>query len=762
MRADESGLTVAGGIETSRLITSQDGQAVFPSPDGRHYVTLKVQGDVAADGIWLEVLSGRLDRDLDGATPRVSARLFTRGLGYPHGFGQIAGSPSLTTSMNVPRWLNDSRVALLWEDQQGVIQVLAIDVLSGSVEFLTHETEDVINFVGSPAGGLVYDVRATHSKAESERLLANGFAVKSRDALALLAGNVDGSSFYDAMLCDRYVLPPSLERRKVSTQPIICQLSFAAAMANVTNDRLFTRDGTQALLNAPVTSVPPKWDRFTNHDVLTSLRQLTTDRTQLEARWIAELGILSMTGSYRSLQIPVNRLARLRVSWSPDGKAILLWPAFVPPAQADAVGLDGRAVVAVDASTGTIAQLPVPPDVLGRLKDIDLPTADRAEIVLTDGSSIGYMKKRGAWSVNPSAKRAQAPGEATVPHEGVRVEMRESARVPPALYAVDQKDGRERQLLKLDPQLGDRIALATVETVRWSDAENRPWTGRLYYPLHYRAGDRYPLVVQLGAPPRDAQFSIYGPDPVYESPATGPGFSVYLAQAIASSEIAVLQTQGPDGGYGGDSQLQRMKNVSAGLTVAVERLIARGMIRQDAVGLMGHSKNGRVVEYALTHSDFGYAAAIVSDAADGNYLQAALAGWPSYGEDMNGAAPFGKGMEGWLVNSPAFNVERVQAPLQLIVSSSSDGLALILATGWEMFSRLRHVGKPAELYVVPDIRHGSHFLQNPRQLNAVQTRALDWWRFWLKGEERTDEAVAEQYADWRRLRELHEQALTQR
>jgi hypothetical protein len=756
-------MTVAAGIETARVIANQDNQTVFPSRDGRHYVALKVQGDIAADGIWLEVLSGRLDRDLDGATPHVVARLFTRGLGYPHGIGQIAGSSSLTTSMNVPRWLNDSRVAFLWEDQQGVIQVVALDVLSGDLEFLTHETEDVINFAGSPVGGLVYDVRATRSKAESERLLANGFSVKSRDALSLLAGNVDGSSIYDAALCDRYVLPPSSGRTKVSTQSIICQLSFVATMANVTNDRMFTRDGTQVLLNVPVTSAPPEWNRFTNHDVLNSLRQLVTDKTQLEARWFAELGILSMTGSYRSLQVPVNRLARLRVSWSPDGKSILLWPAFVPPATADAVGLDGQAVAAVDVSTGTIAQLPVPPDVLGRLKDIDLPAADRAEIVLKDGSSIGYMKRRGAWRASPpSAKRAQSPSGATVPREGVRVEVREDSEVPPALYAVNRRDGRERQLLKLNPQLGDGIALAKVETVRWNDAENRQWTGRLYYPLHYRAGERYPLVVQLGAPPRDSQFSIYGPDPVYESPATGPGFAVYLAQAIASREIAVLQTQGPDGGYGGGSQLQRMKNVSAGLTVAVERLIARGMIRQDAVGLMGHSKNGRVVEYALTHSDFGYAAAIVSDAADGNYLQAALVGWPSYGEDMNGAAPFGKGMEEWVLNSPAFNVERVQTPLQLMVTSSSDGFAVILAMGWEMFSRLRHVGKPVELYVVPDIRHGSHFLQNPRQLNAIQTRALDWWCFWLKDEERQDEAAAEQYADWRRLRELHKQALTQR
>lgn len=80
------------------------------------------------------------------------------------------------------------------------------------------------------------------------------------------------------------------------------------------------------------------------------------------------------------------------------------------------------------------------------------------------------------------------------------------------------------------------------------------------------------------------------------------------------------------------------------------------------------------------------------------------------------------------------------------------GLATLL-WGLEMFSRLRFLRKPVEYYVVPDLRHGSHILQNPRQLLAAQSRALDWWLFWLKGEEDvSDPAKAPQYEQWRRLR----------
>ena len=72
-----------------------------------------------------------------------------------------------------------------------------------------------------------------------------------------------------------------------------------------------------------------------------------------------------------------------------------------------------------------------------------------------------------------------------------------------------------------------------------------------------------------------------------------------------------------------------------------------------------------------------------------------------------------------------------------------------------MFSRLRFLRKPVEYYFIPDVDHGSHGLQNPRQLRALQGRALDWWRFWLKDERDPDPAKRAQYEAWDALREMH-------
>ena len=57
--------------------------------------------------------------------------------------------------------------------------------------------------------------------------------------------------------------------------------------------------------------------------------------------------------------------------------------------------------------------------------------------------------------------------------------------------------------------------------------------------------------------------------------------------------------------------------------------------------------------------------------------------------------------------------------------------------------------------------HGSHQPQNPRQVAAIQNRALDWWLFWLKGEEDLSPKKTAQYARWRSMRTQREEVFKQ-
>ncbi len=99
--------------------------------------------------------------------------------------------------------------------------------------------------------------------------------------------------------------------------------------------------------------------------------------------------------------------------------------------------------------------------------------------------------------------------------------------------------------------------------------------------------------------------------------------------------------------------------------------------------------------------------------------------------------------------SPEFNMSKVRTPLQIVAMAREDVLWV-----WEPYAALRYLKKPVDLIV---LRRGTHVLTNPAERLVSQGGTVDWFRFWLKGEEDPDPAKAEQDARWRELRKLQQQ-----
>jgi hypothetical protein len=62
-------------------------------------------------------------------------------------------------------------------------------------------------------------------------------------------------------------------------------------------------------------------------------------------------------------------------------------------------------------------------------------------------------------------------------------------------------------------------------------------------------------------------------------------------------------------------------------------------------------------------------------------------------------------------------------------------------------------GRPVDFIYLPN---GTHLLSKPTERLVSQQGNVDWFCFWLKGEEDPDPAKAEQYERWRELRKLQE------
>ena len=111
-----------------------------------------------------------------------------------------------------------------------------------------------------------------------------------------------------------------------------------------------------------------------------------------------------------------------------------------------------------------------------------------------------------------------------------------------------------------------------------------------------------------------------------------------------------------------------------------------------------------------------------------------------------GAKPFGEGFEKWLRRSPGFRLENVKAPLLVNAEESASLLFM-----WEPYAALRYLHKPVDLVV---LNTDEHVLTNPAVRMVSQGGTVDWFRFWLKGEEDSEPSKAKQYTRWRELRRL--------
>jgi hypothetical protein len=67
---------------------------------------------------------------------------------------------------------------------------------------------------------------------------------------------------------------------------------------------------------------------------------------------------------------------------------------------------------------------------------------------------------------------------------------------------------------------------------------------------------------------------------------------------------------------------------------------------------------------------------------------------------------------------------------------------------WDWYAGLKRLGKPVEYGYLPD---GQHELFQVGQRVHTNQLLVDWFRFWLKGEEDDDPGKFAQYERWRRL-----------
>jgi hypothetical protein len=754
--AEPRELTPADAVATVRIMQNQlsSGErttADMISPDGRRYFIRLAYGDVARNGVWLDIFTGALDSLDTAANPKRCAHLFSTGLGSPV---SGRGADADLDPANIIRWTSSHDVALLWTDVHAHRQVMSLDLNSCRTRFLTQTTNDIFSFAVSRNGSLLFNAQASRPPSASSRLWHQGFTLS--DAVtgwSVLNGDVDGADSVSLNYLNRWFL-----RSPSGLKPLV--IDPAGGVIDHSNpfyrEVSISPSGRWAVIGVAPSEYPEQWRHYTNaplHRLLAS-NLITTIRVPVSYALID-----LRTGDSRSLW-GAPKGSNSQVIWSPQDH-LLIAPTFLPYAtngpqtiESDSPGASGTAAAELDPANGKVRRLPI--DLTARTvtrahwhstRDIEITSTNDLG---TDECSRRFTLIDDEWTTTPPATAASpsaAIPTSLTPH--IHIDVRQDLNHPPQIFAVDQHTGASRMILDPNPDLLRNFKLGRVERMSGTLANGRAWIGQLMYPADYRPGQRYPLVIQSlyghgFGPPEFTLDGFWG----LSGMGLGPSeFPTYPGQLLATRNIAVLQLAVLHPAAG----VQQAQDYQLAFETLAEQLSTQGIANRDAVALDGFSRNGYWVDYTLARTDFPFAAAVAADNYDASYFQSALANWREVDEQWNGGPAFGAGLQQWILRAPGFNADRIRAPLRMV--ELSGGTSLIIGQ-WEIYSRLRYARRPVEMAMMPDANtHPSHTPQNPRQIMTVQAGVIDWFSFWLSDREDPAPEKRALYARWRAFRD---------
>lgn len=425
---------------------------------------------------------------------------------------------------------------------------------------------------------------------------------------------------------------------------------------------------------------------------------------------------------------------RADVVWQPGGKSVIVAGTHLPP-EGSAQGARGSHVVEYWPDSGRWDLVTA---LKGRLSAVHRVGAGPDAFALIDegGRRIFQRGADGRW-------REQR--EAASTSGGWTLQLKEGLDLPPDIVARGP-DGQTVRLTELNPQVSP--AWGTVRPYVWKDARGRDWNGGLLLPANHDSRVRQALVIQTYG---------FAPDRFYLDGANQvPGFtSGFAGRAFLREKLLVLAFPVRASTNAPSSDAAAIAAYMEGVRAAIDALVADGLVDRNRIGIMGWSMTGERVLNLVTFSDAPIRAAAILD-GDANTLFSLTV---TYGysdsitarkERTNLSLPYGDTLDTWIRHDPALNTDCIRAALRI------ETYGPWVLNNWDIYALLRRQYKPAEMVVIPG---GSHGLLTPSERMISLQGNVDWFRFWLNGEARTEPmlwgedaaALQDQYRRWQEM-----------
>lgn len=724
-------VTVADAIEMTQIADrsylrnfSKTDNVVQFSPDGSKFAFVTQRGDLKADTVVFQLLVFKTAEAFASPRPEVVATF---------------ASSSNREGIRQVQWLPDNEtIVFLGEQPEETPQLYKVSIRTKKLEKLTNHPTEILSFSMSKRGdNFVYVAEASQHPAMSAEMRRRGFFVTSQQ--------------WDDLYTDRRGFEM---RREIFAKT--SQMKTPQRVGGVINLNRFmagglsiSPNGRYALLRAYRTSPPVPWNEY---QYKADYETPPSAACNVSAAFLCPEELLVVDLEKRTVEPLLNAPATGKIAgsqlaaWTRQS-SVLLVNALLP---LDSVQGEERSrrlshvyaaeVTLPDRRILKISERHEPYPVVFIESDAAKDRIIAKPKLAILAPSLEFRKDVSGWKIT------EVNGAAPEPGNRLSVTLDQDINSPPKLVATDPQTKRKVIVLDLNPQF-TQLAFGRVETFSWNTREGRVGEGALYYPPDYVPGKRYPLIIQTHDERRD-RFWI-----------DGPYTTAYAAQPLATQGFLVLQ-MGMVDVYEKASIDEVYKILGSSregphytelFESAIDELDHRGLIDRNRIGLTGFSRTVYHVLFALTHSRYHFAAAVAADGVNFGYVDCIyyLASNSSMCEKMNGGnPPFGDGLAGWAKETPTFRLDKVEAPLLLQAISAP-------LPEWEIFAGLKWLKKPVELLnFYPE---GEHILIRPQQRLLSQGSVVDWYCFWLKGEEDPDPAKAEQYSRWRKMKQERDQ-----
>jgi dipeptidyl aminopeptidase/acylaminoacyl peptidase len=288
----------------------------------------------------------------------------------------------------------------------------------------------------------------------------------------------------------------------------------------------------------------------------------------------------------------------------------------------------------------------------------------------------------------------------------------------PDLLVTDAGFSNFNRVSDANPQKAG-LRWGTSELIRFKNADGVPLSAMLIKPENFDPSKKYPMIVYIYEKLSDNLHRFVDPRPSHNINA-----SLYASNGYLVLMPDIVYTIG----YPGQSALKCV-------LPAVQAVVDRGFVNEDAIGIQGHSWGGYQIAYMVTQTKRFKAAAAGAPVANMTSAYSGIrwgTGLPrqfqyEHTQSRIGATLYESPML-FMENSPVFHAARVETPLMMIHNDNDD--AVPWYQGIEYYLALRRLGKEVYLFSYNGEFHGLRRRANQKD---YAMRLQQYFDHFLKG-----------------------------